>query len=1060
MSQKKSNSLFTNQMTYALNTNNKTIIEKYLNENLISILVQYKGEIIKALNKFCIVEIISDEFAIVTCNYKNYFKVLEKDEVVSSELSYETNFFQDELGEEKIQDNYKEFSCLNNIEETGKGTLLGIIDSGINYKHPEFLNDDGTTRIKYILDFSLKGNGFLNLKSGKVFSENDINNALKSGVDLDHIDTIGHGTSVASIAGGNTGVAPKANLCIVKLSSANTKTHDILKGLYFLREISKSLNMPLSINLSIGGNNTSHSGLTLFEKFLNIYGTLKSTTICVANGNEGIAGHHLTLYKSDKARVISNLQKYNLYVFIPKNNKVKFKLSFDNGVQSPVFSKEEGVTSFSEKDLKYYVSYGTDLNDIFDTFNILVEYEKPKNSIMVIDLDILCGNGEIHMYLPILEKVGEDTYFSNSNMQNTLTFPSTATNVISVAGVNSSNSSIAPFSGQGYTVLNKVKPNVTAPAVNIISADSIFGYTFKTGTSFAAPIVTGMCSLLFEKRPYLKGVDVKSLVQNNTTKLESIDYPNEKLGYGFACYNKIKNATLEDKLYVNFLVDKKIDTITINPVDVDFKIIDEVFGYYILDVNLKNISRFQNIMYTNNIDFEKSKILGLTSTNNLDNIGVTNIHNNQKIYGKDTITALIDTGISAKSPLFLNNGKTRILSIYDVTKNKVYNNEEIQKVVDEDLNDFDEIGHGTEVFTVSSGSDISNFKGCAPQSTIVCAKVSNTTKGNKVSSFISSEKFGISSIDVLKALEFLLKIKDECNLPMVVGIPLTTNESSHLNMGLFEKIINKKGNKNGFCIVTPTGNEGLSKRHSSILTKKDTETFFTFEIQDPLTKLSLYTRKNQQFLITIGSSTFQELTFTLTENSTFVKETFDYNLYINFNNTNEYTELEVGFTGFIRGVWYIRLMPLLADLNCELYLPIKTLSNNSEFLSSSILGTIGVPSTSKNVISVSGYNTITEDFYKNSSFTDDFIYKDIDVSAPAVNILTYNQNGETIVTGTSMSMAYTMGMISLIFEKHPRYNIKDIRKTLRKNAKADVNYEVPNNFIGYGTLYLDKIKKY
>ncbi len=1055
--QSKLKTLFSYQVDYAIKNNNTTIIEKYLKNNLLSILIKYTGNLEDISKKICTIEKISDEHAIVTCHYKNYFKVISKKEVISSELPFETNFFQD-ISVTSAE--YKNFSCLVNTSEDGSNTIIGVIDSGIDYKHPEFLKEDGTTKIKYILDFSLDGNGYKNLSSGRVFTEGEINDSLQNNTQLEHMDFIGHGTSVASICAGKNGVSPKSHLCIVKLSNNNTKSHEILKGIYFLREISKSLNLPLSINLSIGGNNTSHSGKTLYEEYLDKFSKLNKMSICVATGNEGVAGHHFALGTSEEATVISNLKKYNVYIFTPKDSKVRFKLLFDIGVVSKEFTKEDGVKYFKTDNLEYYVSYGSDDNDIYDAFNILVEYPEAKNSLLSIDFEILKTSAPIHMYLPTLEKVGFDTYFAKSTLSNTLTFPATSNNVISVAGVNSQNNTLAPFSGRGYTVLGKIKPNITAPAVDIPCADSVFGYTFKTGTSFATPIVTGICSLIFQNNPNITGELVKILIENNPTRLPSLEYPNEDFGYGFVCYEKIKNSLTEEKLLVDYLVSKQLTEIPPNNITTPYLIKDELFNYYVIKVNYKDIPRFQNEMYKYNIEFEKSKILGATLQSSINSTGIPTIWENQKLFGKNTTVAFIDTGITVKNTIFIKNGETRVNNIYDISQNILYTKEDIQKVINDDLNDFDEIGHGTQVFSVSSANMEENYSGCAPESEMSCSKISDTTKGNKLSSFVSEDLFGVSSIDILKGLEFLLNYKKEYAKPMVIGIPYTTNEGSKLNTGIFEKVLNEYSNKKCLCVVAPTGNDGLSKRHSTIFLKKNVKQYFSFNIEDELTKLSLYTRKDQSFFITLGSANFKEINFTLSQNTTFIKETFDYNVYVNFNNSKDYTELEIGLNGFIRGIWYIEITSIYSDIKCEMNLPIKALSKgNTSFFSSKIIGTIGIPATVPSLIATSGYNHITGEIYDESSSTDTPLYRDIDIASPAENILTYSITGEKVVSGTSMSVAHTVGLISLVFEKHPSYSVNDIREILRKNALKDYAFDTPNDFYGYGKLFLDKVPR-
>ena len=149
---------------------------------------------------------------------------------------------------------------------TGENVLIGIIDSGIDIYHPDFRNDDGTTRIVNLWDQTL----------GQVFSEEEINAALLADDGtFPSRDLSGHGTHVAGIAAGNgrasgglyTGVATKSRLIVVKLGNllpdAFPRTTELMTALDYCVRRSLELQMPLALNLSFGNNYGSHTGFSL-----------------------------------------------------------------------------------------------------------------------------------------------------------------------------------------------------------------------------------------------------------------------------------------------------------------------------------------------------------------------------------------------------------------------------------------------------------------------------------------------------------------------------------------------------------------------------------------------------------------------------------------------------------------------------------------------------------------------------------------------------------------------------------------------------------------------------
>ena len=182
---------------------------------------------------------------------------------------------------------------------SGKGVLVGIIDSGIDWQHQDFRNPDGKTRIKCILDLSLTGNYY----GGKIITEKEINAALQTSAKLGHYDYAGHGTHIAGIAAGDgsetglkgtyCGMAPEADLVIVKASrdvnGSTFKASDQILALTFIDSVATSLGLPYVANLSFGGHMGAHDGTSTVERYIDqLVGANKPGKAIVAvAGNDG-----------------------------------------------------------------------------------------------------------------------------------------------------------------------------------------------------------------------------------------------------------------------------------------------------------------------------------------------------------------------------------------------------------------------------------------------------------------------------------------------------------------------------------------------------------------------------------------------------------------------------------------------------------------------------------------------------------------------------------------------------------------------------------------------------
>ena len=147
------------------------------------------------------------------------------------------------------------------------------------------------------------------------------------------------------------------------------------------------------------------------------------------------------------------------------------------------------------------------------------------------------------MWLPGGGILSRATRFSNPTPDITLTIPGAAADVITVGAYDSRYLTYADFSGRGYTrVTNQVKPDLAAPGVGIETVQAGGGYGPMTGTSFAAPFVSGAAALMMEwgiirgNDPYLYGEKLKAYLRRGARPLPGFSvYPNPQVGYGALC---------------------------------------------------------------------------------------------------------------------------------------------------------------------------------------------------------------------------------------------------------------------------------------------------------------------------------------------------------------------------------------------------------------------------------------------------------------------------------------------------------------------------------------------
>jgi len=552
--------------------------------NIIEVIAKFNGDANKIREDLDVeVEVLYANYAIITLSRDKLPKLYSHPQIESLELPKSLHF----------ETSYNLLTtCIKSVQDKdyfnlrGKDVIVAVIDSGIDFTHKDFTNEDGTSRILYIWDQTADGSPPEGFSSGAEYNNEEINVAIANAFPfqvIPIIDTNGHGTAVAGIAAGNgrssngenTGVAPESDIIVVKIGTRGyrsfARTTELMRALKYVIDKAVQLSKPIAINISFGTNDGSHRGQSIFETYITDVASVWKSVIVIPTGNEASAGHHFQgIITSNQEKEIEFFTSGGLsqfYMTFWKNfvDELTVEIIFPGGRSSGIIGIESQVKTVRHDNVVLTVIYGqpshfSDAQEIY--FNFHAAEGTGTIPASVWKLIVRAGNvidGQIEIWLPTTEEVSEDTFFSTPSINNTLTIPSTARRVITVAGYNDKVGNIAEFSGRGNINTALPNPDIAAPAVDIISTKIGGGYDSFTGTSMAAPFVTGSAALMMQwgivnnNDPFLYGERVKSFLRLGATRQRNVRYPNPLFGYGVLCLSNTMDYLEQYKYGGNIL---------------------------------------------------------------------------------------------------------------------------------------------------------------------------------------------------------------------------------------------------------------------------------------------------------------------------------------------------------------------------------------------------------------------------------------------------------------------------------------------------------------------------
>ena len=472
----------------------------------------------------------------------------------------------------------------------GQGVLVGIVDSGVDYHHGDFLTSTGTNRIVSIWDQAASGAGIPAYPYGKFWTAAQINSGTCA-----EADSLGHGTHVAGIAAGDgsqtgggkpsfkyAGMAPRADLVVVK---TDFLTPDVIDGIRYVFDQATTRGQNAVVNLSLGSQFGSHDGASEFETGVSALLGPGRIVVKSAGNDRGTALHGQVFATGGGASATIAVSgftpgsSFGIDGYYDSTERLRVRVQTPGGsVIGPLSLNSENAPWPGQTTTNGLVYVAQDSIDANHRNVYLEAYSDQTSSslngtwtITLLADKLGAANGRVDMWRFLATQGLSANFVSgNSPTQELISEPGNAAQVITVgawvgrtgwtgcngvAGTYSGTppvGNLASFSSPGPTRDGRVKPDLVAPG-NAIGSTASFdiphpcpaapavseylddggNHRVFAGTSLAAPHVTGAVALLLQKFGALTPLQAASYLRTHA-RADGFSgaVPNSSWGYG------------------------------------------------------------------------------------------------------------------------------------------------------------------------------------------------------------------------------------------------------------------------------------------------------------------------------------------------------------------------------------------------------------------------------------------------------------------------------------------------------------------------------------------------